>query len=1067
MRGKVISRYSLPRWRFDRIGSPRSDLIAVLVIGLAMLLSGPWLAAGAGQQQGPQDLPGAVVSGIAPSAIAQIEAIQAEKAARTPTERKMNSQLINAQKIARGQAVAASVQALNIALPYTSDGRVEIDVRANVSADLLARLSALGAEVVETDATYRSVQIRVDLNQVEAIAALSDVLFVLPKQKGITSAWSGTVPVSSIDRGREIRRRTLQKRLERAALIAQVQRALGAQGPVTNVGSQQSQGDTTHKASSARSTYGVDGTGVKVGVLSDGVEHLSSSQALGDLGTVTVLSGQSGAGLCSPDFCDEGTAMLEIIHDLAPGAQLYFATASNSITSFAKNIRDLRTAGCDIIVDDVSYFDESAFQDGQTGAVVSTYNAGVVTQAVKDVAAAGALYFSSASNSGNLDAGTSGTFEGDFVSGGSVTFPESGLIHSFGGKNYNVVTSSSAGRNTISLDWSDPLGASSNDYDLFLLDSTGSSVVAYSDNVQTGTQDPHEILQVNGSITNDRIVIVKYSGTARLLHLNTYRGRMSIVTSGETHAHAATSASNSFGVAATPAAADDSFGGTPGPYPSPFNSGNKVEPFSSDGPRRIFFNGDGSAITPGNFSSNGGQVLKKPDMTAADGVTVSGVGNFGSSASSCGAVSGKCFYGTSAAAPHAAAIAALVKSANLSLTATQIRTALVNSAIDIATGAGWDRDSGVGIIMADAAVGSVGVAAATAPTVTTGSASSITTTSATVSATVNPNGANTTLYFDYGSTTSYGSTATYGTLSSGTATLTQSSTLTGLTCGTTYQYRARAQNSAGTTNGANQSFATSACVVATPLPASSRVNRDFNGDGKADILWRDTTTGTVAIWLMNGASIATNAAVGLAAANWTIAGVGDFDGDGKADIVLRDTTTGTVAIWLMNGVSIASNVAVGLVAPNWTIAGVGDFNGDGKADIVWRDTTTGTVAIWLMNGVSIASNVAVGLVAPNWTIAGVGNFDADGKADIVWRDTSAGTVAIWLMNGASIATNVAVKVMSTNWTIAEVGDFNGDGKADILWRDTNVGTVTIWLMNGVSIASDDTVAAVPTSWTTQ
>jgi hypothetical protein len=103
--------------------------------------------------------------------------------------------------------------------------------------------------------------------------------------------------------------------------------------------------------------------------------------------------------------------MLEIIHDLAPGAQLYFATAFISPAQFAQNIRDLRTAGCDIIVDDVFYFNETPFQDGQLAA--SFTNGGVIAQAVKDVTAAGALYFSSAGNQGNLDAGTSGTWEGD------------------------------------------------------------------------------------------------------------------------------------------------------------------------------------------------------------------------------------------------------------------------------------------------------------------------------------------------------------------------------------------------------------------------------------------------------------------------------------------------------------------------------------------------------------------------------------------------------------------------------------------------------------------------------
>ncbi len=119
-----------------------------------------------------------------------------------------------------------------------------------------------------------------------------------------------------------------------------------------------SEGDATHKAATGRTTFGFNGTGVKIGVLSDGVSSLAAIQASGDLGPVTVLPGQAGSG-------NEGTAMLEIVHDLAPGAQLFFATAFDGINNFAQNIRDLRTAGCDIIVDDIIYFVETPMQDGQ------------------------------------------------------------------------------------------------------------------------------------------------------------------------------------------------------------------------------------------------------------------------------------------------------------------------------------------------------------------------------------------------------------------------------------------------------------------------------------------------------------------------------------------------------------------------------------------------------------------------------------------------------------------------------------------------------------------------------
>ena len=109
--------------------------------------------------------------------------------------------------------------------------------------------------------------------------------------------------------------------------------------------------------------------------------------------------------------------MLELVHDLAPGAQLFFATAFTSLTSFAQNIRDLRTAGCDIIIDDVIYFVESPFQDGAPG--VTNTNGGAVIQAVNDVTAAGAMYFSSAGNEGNINDGTASVWEGDFVDGGA------------------------------------------------------------------------------------------------------------------------------------------------------------------------------------------------------------------------------------------------------------------------------------------------------------------------------------------------------------------------------------------------------------------------------------------------------------------------------------------------------------------------------------------------------------------------------------------------------------------------------------------------------------------------
>jgi hypothetical protein len=378
-------------------------------------------------------------------------------------------------------------------------------------------------------------------------------------------------------------------------------------------------------------------------------------------GLVTVLAGQSGTTTTG-----EGTAMLELVNDLAPGAQLFFATARLSAASFANNIQQLRNAGCDIIVDDYYYSNESPFQDG------------IIAQAVNAVTASGALYFASAGNAGSQDAGTSGTWEGDFADGGPTASPvEAGRIHSFaGGTNYDTVL---PGGSLLRLDlfWADPQGAATNDYDVFVLNASGTSVLASSTTRQNGSQNPYE--SIGSLVSGERIVIVLFSGTNRFLHLETGRGLLNISTAGNTKGHA--SATNAFCVAAVAAT---------NTYPGAFTSGpgDPVETFSSDGPRRVFFQADGTPITPGNFSSSGGAVRQKPDIAAADRVTTD-VPGFTT------------FSGTSAAAPHAAAIAALLKSYNPKLTSAQITELLTTTTLDIMS-PGVDRDSGYGIVMVPA-----------------------------------------------------------------------------------------------------------------------------------------------------------------------------------------------------------------------------------------------------------------------------------------------------------------------------------------------------------------------------
>ena len=121
-----------------------------------------------------------------------------------------------------------------------------------------------------------------------------------------------------------------------------------------------------------------------------------------------------------------------------------------------------------------------------------------------------------------------------------------------------------------------------------------------------------------------------------------------------------------------------------------------------------------------------------------------------------------------------------------------------------------------------------------------------------------------------------------------------------------------------TQSGASSS--TAPCTYATNLAANKAATHDFNGDGKSDILWRNSD-GDVDIWLMNGTQILSATDLGNAPVSWSIAGTGDFNGDGKSDILSRNTN-GDVAIWLMNGNQILSETDLANAANVWTLQGV-------------------------------------------------------------------------------------------------------------------------------------------------
>lgn len=250
------------------------------------------------------------------------------------------------------------------------------------------------------------------------------------------------------------------------------------------------------------------------------------------------------------------------------------------------------------------------------------------------------------------------------------------------------------------------------------------------------------------------------------------------------------------------------------------------------------------------------------------------------------------------------------------------------------------------------------------------------------------------------------------------------------------------------------------------IPAAQpRVARgDFNADRQADILYRNTATGDVRAWFMNGVNrtgLAVTTPAGEGDPGWRIAGTNDFTGDRINDILWRHATTGELRVWAMNGTTrtgVLGTTPAAVPDLNWTIAGTGDFDGDGKADIVWRHAVSGKNVAWLMDGTTRLTGAFLNpdtVADLQWLIAGVADFDADGRNDLIWRHAVSGKVVVWLMDGLTRLTGAFTTPPSLgdpNWEMAGIGDFSRDGQPDLLWRHRVSGRNVVWFMNGLKRA---------------
>jgi subtilisin family serine protease len=547
----------------------------------------------------------------------QLRDIRAVRASN-PKQGKISSRLLRPPTV--GPLVGGLVPA---PVPRAADGSLHLYLDCSpLGATELQKLQQSGVEIERVQMARGRVQARVDASALETLAGFSWVR-----------------AIRSVDRA------------------------------VPRVGAVTTEGDAAGRADVLRA-QGLDGNGVVVGVISDGIDSVQDAQATNDLPDVVVPND----GRCQKGAGDEGTALLEIVHDVAPGAKLLFSGPASSL-DMVDAVACLVDAGANVIVDDLGFFGEPYFEDGPVAAAVDA------------AVAAGVSYHSSAGNQAQEHV------EEDF-------FPAEGSnggAHDFaagGGDPFNGVVVPAGGTLTCILQWNDPFGGSGNDYDLVLLDAD-LNLVTQSIDQQIGTQDPIELVAAVNQTNTDQlanILVQRFAGEPRRLELFCL-GAAAIehgTASGSIFGHAALSSVVAVGaVNVRDPGLDD------------------VEAFSSHGPARIDF--------PRL------EIRAKPDLVAFDGVAISNAGGFPACPPFCA------FFGTSAAAPHSAGVAALLLDNDPALTPAGVQAALTQGAVDIGP-QGFDDVSGFGRIDA--------LASADTPTDSTSSSTTTTSTSSTSTSTI-------------------------------------------------------------------------------------------------------------------------------------------------------------------------------------------------------------------------------------------------------------------------------------------------------------------------------------------
>lgn len=223
---------------------------------------------------------------------------------------------------------------------------------------------------------------------------------------------------------------------------------------------------------------------------------------------------------------------------------------------------------------------------------------------------------------------------------------------------------------------------------------------------------------------------------------------------------------------------------------------------------------------------------------------------------------------------------------------------------------------------------------------------------------------------------------------------------------------------------------------------------DYDGDGRADLLWRDPAVPRLVLCRSTGTdanACTTYLAVG---AGVMLTGLGDLDGDRRRDFLLR-LPGSQVLVCRGAGLVPGTCASLGSYDATWRFSAAGDLDADGHADLLLRDTVTGRSVACRMFGLAVQSCALLTAAEFNFLMFGIGDVDGDGRGDLLFRYAALGLTLVCGTTTSGLGSCRTLSGIDSRWDFAGSGDYDGDKRPDLVWRDAAAGLVRVDLLSSV------------------